>query len=265
MSDKDEFVKGDLAWRLEDAAVPTDPTRRSFIQAGAGIVVGVAALAGAGHNARRLPVLANRPAARSTPRDYEPSYADIVLRVNGDARSLRIQHQRTLLLALREDLGLTGTKKSCNLGQCGACTVLIDDQPVYSCLLLALDATGRDITTIEGISDGGKLHPIQEGFVRHMGSQCGHCTPGMIMSGVALLRQNPRPTLDDVRRALSGNLCRCGNYRNEIDGVLYAAGCEPSGATGFGTTNQPAACGQSASTSSAVSCSRSRSPPGSSR
>ena len=206
-----------------DAPEPPDPTRRSFIQAGAGVVVGTAALVGAG---RQLRVLRDGgdERARLSARDYQPTYSDIELRVNGNARALRVPHQRTLLLALREDLGLTGTKKSCNLGQCGACTVLMDGQPVYSCLLLALDAAGREITTIEGISQDGTLHPIQEGFVRHMGSQCGHCTPGMIMSGVALLQQNPRPTADEVRMALSGNLCRCGNYRNEIAGILFAAG-----------------------------------------
>jgi len=206
------------------AAEPPDPTRRSFIQAGAGVAVGAAALVGAGRQLRVLRA-AEEERARLSARDYQPTYSDIELRVNGSARALRVPHQRTLLLALREDLGLTGTKKSCNLGQCGACTVLLDGQPVYSCMLLALDATGREITTIEGIGQpAGALHPIQEGFVRHMGSQCGHCTPGMIMSGVALLQQTPRPTADEVRMALSGNLCRCGNYRNEIAGVLYAAG-----------------------------------------
>ena len=213
-----------------DAPEPPDPTRRSFIQAGAGVVVGTAALVGAG---RQLRVLreADEERARLSAREYRPTYSDIELRVNGNARALRVPHQRTLLLALREDLGLTGTKKSCNLGQCGACTVLMDGQPVYSCLLLAADAAGREITTIEGVSANGTLHPIQEGFVRHMGSQCGHCTPGMIMSGVALLRQNPKPSADEVRMALSGNLCRCGNYRNEIAGILFAAG-SPDAAAG---------------------------------
>src|SRR5206468_7716390 len=123
------------------------------------------------------------------------------------------------------DLSLTGTKKSCNLGQCGACTVLMNGLPIYSCFTLALDAVGHEITTIEGISRDGKLHPVQEGFIKHMGSQCGHCTPGMIMSGVALLAKNPHPSAEDVKLALSGNLCRCGNYPNEIAGVLAGAGC----------------------------------------
>src|SRR5688572_14245432 len=193
------------------------------MHAGAGIVVGAAALAGAGQQLRMLRAESGRPAAGSS-EDHESTYADIELRINGETRAVRVPHQRTLLLALREDLALTGTKKSCNLGQCGACTVLMDALPVYSCMLLALDAVGHDVTTIEGVGEQGALHPVQEGFVRHMGSQCGHCTPGMVMSGVALIQENPKPTADEVRMALSGNLCRCGNYRNEIAGVLYAAG-----------------------------------------
>ena len=208
---------------MADAPEPPDPSRRSFIRAGTGVVVGVTSLVGAG---RQLRVLRTAGADRDrlAGRDEHQAVADLELRVNGQPRMLRVPHQRTLLLALREDLGLTGTKKSCNLGQCGACTVLMDGRPVYACMLLALDAVGHEITTIEGISENGTLHPVQEGFVRHMGSQCGHCTPGMIMSGVALLRQTPQPSADEVRRALSGNLCRCGNYRNEIAGVLFAAG-----------------------------------------
>jgi putative selenate reductase molybdopterin-binding subunit len=136
---------------------------------------------------------------------------------------VRVPHHRTLLLALREDLGLTGTKKSCNLGQCGACTVLMDGLPVYSCLMLAMDAAGRDLLTVEGLEKNGALHPVQEGFIEKMGSQCGHCTPGMIMSGVGLLLQNPAPNADDVKAALSGNLCRCGNYPHEIESVLAGA------------------------------------------
>ena len=223
MTDQDSSAIQNLASRLEQAAEPPDPTRRSFMQAGAGVVVGAAALVAAKADLQRLRTQADQ-AGLASARSYEPTYADIELRVNRQQRAVRVPHQRTLLLALREDLGLTGTKKSCNLGQCGACTVLVDGQPVYSCMILALDAAGHDITTIEGISQDGNLHPVQEGFVRHMGSQCGHCTPGMIMSGVALVQRTPQPTVDEVRTALSGNLCRCGNYRNEIAGVLSTAG-----------------------------------------
>ena len=222
MSDRKDTT--DLASRLEDAADPGDPSRRSFIQAGAGVVVGAAALVGVGRQLRVLQADADRPVTGSG-EHHETTYADVELRINSETHRLRLPHQRTLLLTLREDLGLTGTKKSCNLGQCGACTVLMDGLPVYACMLLALDATGHDITTIEGISKDGVLHPLQDSFMRHMGSQCGHCTPGMVMSGVALLESNPRPTQDEVKRALSGNLCRCGNYRNEIASVLSVGAC----------------------------------------
>ena len=226
MADRGPTDTPDLGARLEEAADPGDPSRRSFIQAGAGVVVGAAALVGVGRQLRVITAESNR-AVTGSGEDHETSYADIELRVNGESRRLRVPHQRTLLLALREDLGLTGTKKSCNLGQCGACTLLMDGLPVYSCMVLALDAIGHDITTIEGFGRDGTLHPLQDSFIRHMGSQCGHCTPGMVMSGVALLESNPRPTTDEVKRALSGNLCRCGNYRNEIASVLAAGACTP--------------------------------------
>jgi CO/xanthine dehydrogenase Mo-binding subunit/aerobic-type carbon monoxide dehydrogenase small subunit (CoxS/CutS family) len=220
----DEGPTPDMASRMERAADPGDPSRRSFIQAGAGVVIGAAALTGAGRQLQLLRSASALPVTGSSD-NREQTYADIELRVNGEQRAVRVAHQRTLLLTLREDLGLTGTKKSCNLGQCGACTVLLDGLPVYACMLLAIDAQNREVTTIEGISRGPELHPVQEGFVRHMGSQCGHCTPGMVMSAVALTQQNPQPSPDDVRHALSGNLCRCGNYRNEVAAVLSSVGC----------------------------------------
>ena len=148
--DEHEQPTPDLASRLEAAADPGDPSRRSFIRAGTGVIVGAAALAGANRQLKILRSESNQPIAGSD-EGRSPAYADIELAVNGQMHALRVPHQRTLLLALREDLGLTGTKKSCNLGQCGACTVLMDGLPVYSCMLLALDATGHDITTIEGI------------------------------------------------------------------------------------------------------------------
>ena len=233
----------DLVSRIERAADPGDPSRRSFIQAGAGVVVGTAALVGAGQQLRLLRAESGQRFTESG-EGHETAYADIELRINGETRRLRVPHQRTLLLAIREDLGLTGTKKSCNLGQCGACTVLMDGLPVYSCMLLTLDATGREITTIEGVGHDGALHPVQEGFIRHMGSQCGHCTPGMIMSGVALRQKTPRPTAAEVRQALSGNLCRCGNYRNEIAGVLFADGCAPAPTAGSPATATIVSCGE---------------------
>ena len=198
-----------------------NPARRSFFQAAAGTAVAGAGLVGGGYVIHEA---AERLSDKEIARERPEARADIALRVNGKTHALNVPHQRTLLLALREDLGLTGTKKGCNMAQCGACTVLVGDMPVYSCFMLAADATGLEITTIEGLEKNGVLHPLQRGFIEHLGSQCGHCTSGMIMSGLGLLRANPQPTRDEVKLALSGNLCRCGNYENEINAVLAAAG-----------------------------------------
>lgn len=146
---------------------------------------------------------------------------EISLRVNGMEYSLAVKPWRTLVEVLRETLGLMGTKKSCNEGECGACTVIMDGRPVASCLVLAMDAQGKDIVTIEGLSKGEELHPIQKSFLKHGGVQCGFCTPGMVMSAKALLDENPNPTLDDAREAISGNLCRCTGYQHIIDSILH--------------------------------------------
>ena len=150
----------------------------------------------------------------------------IVLRVNGVDYELKAAVTATLADVLREELGLTGTKIMCNEGECGACTVLINRRPVLSCMTLAMDAQGKEIVTIEGLADSrtGDLHPIQVAFVENSGMQCGVCTPGMILSAKALLDENPSPSEEDVRWALSGNLCRCGNYRRISESVLAAAG-----------------------------------------
>jgi carbon-monoxide dehydrogenase small subunit len=145
---------------------------------------------------------------------------EMELSVNGTKYQLKIEPWRTLVEVLREKLGLVGTKKSCNEGECGACTVIMDGKAVTSCLVLALDARGKDIVTIEGLSEGETLDPIQESFLKHGGVQCGYCTSGMIMSAKALLDKNPNPTLDDTRRAISGNLCRCTGYQHIIDSIM---------------------------------------------
>ena len=145
---------------------------------------------------------------------------EVELLVNGAKYQLKIEPWRTLVEVLRENLGLMGTKKSCNEGECGACTVIMDGKAVTSCLVLALDARGKDIVTIEGLAEGETLDPIQESFLKHGGVQCGYCTSGMIMSAKALLDKNPNPTLDDTRRAISGNLCRCTGYQHIIDSIM---------------------------------------------
>ncbi len=147
----------------------------------------------------------------------------ITLKVNGKAYRLEVEHRQTLAEVLRDQLGFTGTKIGCDRGECGACTVVINGRNIYSCSQLAVWMNGKEILTIEGLAKGDKLDPIQQAFIEHDGPQCGFCTPGQIMSGKALLMRNSNPTEAEVRRALSGNLCRCGNYNREVAAVLAAA------------------------------------------
>jgi len=147
----------------------------------------------------------------------------IQLSVNGESVEVAVEPNRTLLQLLREDLGLTGAKHGCGLGDCGACTVIMDGKPVNSCLVLAVQAAGREILTIEGLAENGKLHPIQEAFVEKGAIQCGFCSPGMILSAKALLDENPRPTDLEIRMAISGNLCRCTGYQKIVEAVQAAA------------------------------------------
>ena len=150
----------------------------------------------------------------------------VSLHVNGSEHALVLEPRRTLLDALRNDLRLTGTKKVCDMGDCGACTVLVDGRAMYACLLLAVDCTGRQITTIEGLSHNGDLDPLQQAFVEADAFQCGFCTSGQIMSLRALLNANPTPSDDQIMRAVSGNLCRCGAYVNILRAGRMAAGRE---------------------------------------
>jgi len=147
----------------------------------------------------------------------------IKLTINEELHELVINVNRTLLEVLREDLLLTGTKESCGQGVCGSCTILLDGLPVRSCLLLAVEAEGRVITTIEGLSRGEKLHPVQDAFIEHHAIQCGFCSPGMIITTSALLKKNPKPTEDEIRRAISGNICRCTGYAKIVDAVKALA------------------------------------------
>lgn len=147
----------------------------------------------------------------------------VTLRVNGLDYETALEPRRTLAEALRYDLGLTGTKIGCKIGDCGACTVLIDGVPSSSCLVLAIEAEGHEIMTIEGVADGNKLHPLQEAFVEVGAIQCGFCTPGMVLTALSLLRDNPDPTDAQIRRALSGNLCRCTGYQKIVEAVKEAA------------------------------------------
>ena len=145
------------------------------------------------------------------------------LRVNGGTREAEAEPHESLLDVLREKLRLTGSKKGCNEAECGSCTVLMDDRPVVSCLVLVPDAVGRDIVTIEALADGGAPHPVQRQMVEQGGVQCGYCTPGMIMSAYALLQENPRPSDEEIRFAISGNICRCTGYGKIVKAVRAAA------------------------------------------
>jgi len=147
----------------------------------------------------------------------------IELEVNREVYTVEVEPWRTLLEVLRENLGLIGAKEGCGKGECGSCTVLINGEPVYSCLTLAVEAQDKDIVTIEGLSNGDKLDPIQQAFVDHWAIQCGFCTPGMIMSAKSLLDKNPSPTDAEIKTAISGNLCRCTGYLKVIDAIKAAA------------------------------------------
>jgi aerobic-type carbon monoxide dehydrogenase small subunit (CoxS/CutS family) len=152
-----------------------------------------------------------------------PSKVPLMLTINGRKQALEVEPRRTLAEALRVDLGLTGTKVACEMGNCGVCTVLVDGVPVYSCLTLALDCAGKSISTVEGLSDCGTLHSLQEAFIREDALQCGFCTPGQLMAAYALLQRTPHPTEQEVVEGMSGNLCRCGAYPGIVRAVLSAA------------------------------------------
>ena len=147
----------------------------------------------------------------------------IALKVNGESHEVAVEPRMTLLEVLRDMVGLTGTKNGCSLGNCGSCTVLLNGKAVASCLVLAVEAQGKEVMTIEGLAQNGELHPMQQAFIDHGALQCGFCTPGMILSAKALLDENPDPTEDEVKEALSGNLCRCTGYTDAVNAILDLA------------------------------------------
>jgi carbon-monoxide dehydrogenase small subunit len=149
---------------------------------------------------------------------------ELRINVNGDSYHLLVETHRTLLEVIREVIGLTGTRNGCDLGECGACTVLLNGQPVNACLVLAHEADGQEVLTIEGLARGGRLHPIQQAFIDHGAIQCGFCTPGMIMATKALLDRNPEADREEIKKALKGNLCRCTGYTKIIEAVEAAQG-----------------------------------------
>jgi xanthine dehydrogenase YagT iron-sulfur-binding subunit len=209
-----------------------NPTRRKLLQA-------TAAAAGGAITAGRLAPEAKAAALAQPAQAASPPAVNVLLRVNGTEHQVMIDPRTTLLDALRERLHLTGTKKGCDQGQCGACTVIVDGRRITSCLTLAVMQEGHDITTIEGLGTPRNLHPMQAAFVKHDGYQCGFCTPGQICSAVAMLEevragipshvtadltQRPGPTTDEFRERMSGNICRCGAYSNIQEAIAEVAG-----------------------------------------
>ena len=191
-------------------------SRRSFLKT-AGVGAAATTVVGVGAKGEAAQVLG-------------PDAVTLSLNVNGTVRQVTVEPRVTLLDALRNHLDLTGAKQVCDRGGCGACTVLLDGEPVNSCLVLAADAEGHEITTVEGLGTPDRLSPLQQAFVEKDALQCGFCTPGMIMSCAALLARNPDPRLEDVQHAVSGNLCRCGTYPHVFEATLAAAAAAKKGA-----------------------------------
>jgi len=191
-------------------------TRRDFLKGLGGGALGATVVP---------PLIAQEKSSLQTKKGKIPLFSNkqITLTINEKKLSLVVEPGETLLHVLRERLNLTGTKRTCNQGECGACTVLLDGNPVYSCHYLAFRADGKKITTIEGLATSGKLHPVQQSFINKDGYQCGFCAPGSIMSSVALLNKNKNPNLEEIKKALSGNLCRCGNYFKTYEAVSAAS------------------------------------------
>ena len=192
----------------DSAAQPEQDGRRSFMKQAGGLL-GLALAPPLISQAERLTAMSKKVAG----------VTEMRLKVNGTVRTIQAEPRVTLLDALRERLDLTGTKKGCDHGQCGACTVLVDGKRVNSCLSLAVMAQGKEITTVEGLAKGEELHPLQQAFIDHDGFQCGYCTPGQLMSGVACLKEGHAKTDDSVREWMSGNLCRCGAYPNIVAAI----------------------------------------------
>jgi xanthine dehydrogenase YagT iron-sulfur-binding subunit len=191
-------------------------TRRDFLR-GAGVTVSGGLLVG-------TETLAAAPGpAAAMAGVVGPGAVPVTLQVNGKTHRLRLEPRVTLLDALRDELDLTGAKRVCDRGVCGTCTVFMDNKPVYACSMLAIEAEGHAITTIEGIGSADKLSPVMEAFVKHDAQQCGFCTPGFVMASSAFLEKNPNPTMEDVEKGLGGNLCRCGTYAGIREAVLEAA------------------------------------------
>ena len=191
-------------------AARTKTTRRTFIK---GVIASGAAVGASGLYLR----------GEAQARTAGAVERLVTLKINGQSRKVDVLPFETLANTLRNKLNLTGTKLGCDRGECGACTVLAGDTAIYSCTTLTHSVADKEITTVEGVAKNGKLHPVQQAFIDEIGPQCGFCTPGQVMSAVALLKANPKPSAEEAKRALSGNLCRCGSYQQYLAGVMRVA------------------------------------------
>jgi xanthine dehydrogenase YagT iron-sulfur-binding subunit len=223
MSKRTDRISPDRPTRSEH-----ELSRRAFLE-GTG-----AALAVASAVSMDLPAQAPAAPAAAIAVDPDVPRSTISVTVNGTLHRVEVEDRWTLVELLRDRLGFTGTKIGCDRGECGACTVLVDDKPIYSCSNLAVWMDGRQVMTVEGLARNGALNPLQQAFVEHDAAQCGFCTSGQLMSATALLKNNPRPTADQARAAMAGNLCRCANYNRYIEAVVAAGAASARTSAGGG-------------------------------
>ena len=213
----------DASGSSDDASPVGSVSRRNFLK-----TLGTTAVASAASQAKGV---AEELQKFNAEKIQGPGAVPVTLKINGEAKKFEVEPRVTLLDLLRNRTSLTGSKEVCDRATCGACTVLLDNTPVYSCMTLAIEAQQREITTVEGLSKGGELTPVQKAFIKCDGLQCGFCTPGLVMSVTALLKRNPKPTEQDVRKACAGNICRCGTYPRVFAAALEAAGVKTASKT----------------------------------
>jgi xanthine dehydrogenase YagT iron-sulfur-binding subunit len=200
-------------------------SRRQFVEGTSASLVAAGALATSEPEAQAQP--AEPPSHGNNLLPAAVPRTRIKFQLNGAEKSVEVEDRWTLVELLRDHMEMTGTKLGCDRSECGACTVIVDGKPMYSCTQLAVWMEGRSITTVEGLIKNGKLDPLQEAFISHDAPQCGYCTSGQLMSAKALLLQNPKPTRDEIRAAMTGNVCRCSNYNHYVEAVMVAAGSGP--------------------------------------
>ncbi len=219
MNGKKLKTKEQHSREYEESEVKNGISRRSFLKS----IKGVGLLTASNIMASTGVLESDASAKQEEKKSIGPEAVIVKLNVNGSQSDVTIEPRETLADTLRDHLQLTGTKVVCNRGACSSCTILVDGEPMNSCMILTLDAVGKEISTIESLAKNGELHPLQQAFINHDASQCGYCTPGMLMSCTHLLQTNPRPTLKEIKKATSGNFCRCGTHPHVFKAVLEVA------------------------------------------